>query len=57
MCNMDETVDLDAIALATSGAVGSRSCEYDQRGSDPGRQERPEGSFPERSVRGSGSRI
>ena len=27
---MDETVDLEAIALATSGAVGSRSCKYDQ---------------------------
>ena len=27
---MDETVDLEAIALATSGAVWLRSCKYDQ---------------------------
>lgn len=27
---MDESVDLEAIALATSGAVGSEPCEYDQ---------------------------
>ncbi len=27
---MDESVDLEAIALATSGAVGSPTCEYDQ---------------------------
>ena len=31
---MDDSVDLEAIALATSGAVGSDLAKYDQRGSD-----------------------
>ena len=49
--NMDETVDLDAIALATSGAVGSDLAnKYDQRGSDPRSQEGTQGSFSEGSV-------
>ena len=47
---LDETVDLAAVALATSGAVGCRSCKYDQRGSYHGCQEWQKSHLPERPV-------
>lgn len=47
---LDETVDFEEIALATSGAVGADLAEPDERGGYQRSQERTPGCLPERSL-------
>ena len=47
--SLDETVDLEAIALATSGAVGSDLANMINEAAIPGCQERQKGQFPRRT--------
>ena len=53
MCMMDETVDLDAIALATSGAVGSDLANMINEAAILAVKNGRKAVSPERSVRSS----